>query len=149
LRKKYKDPITGDDFELIGQGGLAGQTTQGQPAGRAGTPQAGGAAQAGGSRSAAGGGVPVAPMGPGVTGERAAGTTSQTSAFGGGPVPGGILGVRSKSKDESIRLYQGRNHYNEWNFIFVNPNPGGAGGRGQPGGVGGRGQPGRGGPVGP
>jgi len=149
LRKKYKDPITGDDFELIGQGGLAGQTTQGQPAGRAGTPQTGGSSQAGGARSAAGGGVPVAPMGPGVTGERAAGTTSQASAFGGGSVPGGILGVRSKSKDESIRLYQGRNHYNEWNFIFVNPNPGGAGGRGQPGGAGGRGQPGRGGPVAP
>ena len=36
----------------------------------------------------------------------------------GGTVPGGMMGVRSKSKDESIRLYLGRNHYNEWMFVF-------------------------------
>ena len=63
----------------------------------------------------------------------------------GGTIPGGMMGVRSKSKDESIRLYLGRNHYNEWMFIYVGQQqmPGG-GGRGQPGGVGGPG--GRGGP---
>jgi hypothetical protein len=30
-----------------------------------------------------------------------------------------FIGVVSKSKDKSIRLYQGKNHYNEWAFIFV------------------------------
>ena len=50
------------------------------------------------------------------------------SAFGGGTVPGGMMGVRSKSKDESIRLYLGRNHYNEWTFIYVvSQQPGGPG----------------------
>ena len=55
-------------------------------------------------------------------------------------IPGGMMGVRSKSKDESIRLYLGRNHYNEWQFIYVGQQqmPGGAG-RGQPGGSGGPG----------
>lgn len=133
LRKKYKDPITGDDFELIGAAGVPGQTlgqTGGQPGQRG---------QAGAATQAAGRGGPTQ-------------SSPQPSAFGGGSAPGGILGVRSKSKAESIRLYQGRNHYNEWNFIYVNQNPGGPGGRGQPGGSGGRGQPGqpgRGGPVGP
>jgi len=58
------------------------------------------------------------------------------------------MGVVSKSKEESIRLFQGRNHYNEWQFLFVNQAPagGGPGGRsGVPGGPGGQQFPGRGG----
>ena len=127
LRKKYKDPISGDDFELIGAGGVPGQSMPG----RGGAP-----------------GAPGSPTGSPVGGRSTvgAGTTSPTasSSFGGsGTVMGGILGVRSKSKEESIRLYQGRNHYNEWAFIWVSQQPGGPGGRGLPGGPGGRGQPGQ------
>jgi hypothetical protein len=58
---------------------------------------------------------------------------------------GGIIGVASKSKAESVRIYQGRTHYNEWQFVFVNVNPGGPGGiggRGVPGGPGGQETPG-------
>ena len=51
---------------------------------------------------------------------------------GGGTVPGGMMGVRSKSKEESIRLYQGRNHYNEWTFLYVASSAGGPGGRASP-----------------
>ena len=138
LRKKFKDPITNDDFELIGAAGAPGQT--GQP---------GAAGQAG--RGA------TSPAGPGQTGVqpagRGGGSSSGGGAVSGGTVPGGMMGVRSKSKDESIRLYQGRNHYNEWSFIYVatQQQPGGAG-RGQPGGPGGpggRGQPGQPGQPGP
>lgn len=60
-----------------------------------------------------------------------------------GPI-GGIIGVTSKSTDESIRLYKGRSHYNEWAFIYTPPAaaPGaGAPGAAVPGGRG-RGQPG-------
>ena len=112
LRHKFKDPITNDDFEMIG----------------AGTPQA----------------VPGAPA--------QAGQVSQPSSQPqSGPPPGGVIGVRSKSKDESIRVYQGRTHYNEWPFLFVQQQPGrggpgGAARPGLPGGPGGRG--GRGGPDG-
>ena len=130
LRKKFKDPITNDDFAPI----LVGQNTQGgaqinpsQPSGGArGGPTAGSQPAAGGQPGvtlpAAGRGGP-APGGP-----------------GGGSAGGGIMGVTSKSKDKSIRLYNGRSHYNEWQFVWVAqtqaPGAGapGAGGPGQRGG---------------
>jgi type II secretory pathway pseudopilin PulG len=92
LRKKYKDPITGEDFELVRQG-----TTQmslpGQGAGRGG---AAGAISSPTQRSASDTPTPQR------------GSSGQT--FGGGPV----IGVVSKSKAESIRTFKGRTHYNEW-----------------------------------
>jgi type II secretory pathway pseudopilin PulG len=142
LRKKYKDPITQDDFQTI----LAGQTMPGsttQPAtqGRAGpgqlAPARGGTAQPGQSQA-----------GPPVN----AGAT------------GGVIGVVSKSPGRSIRIYNGRTHYNEWAFVYTAPvqapgagapgtaAPGQRGQQGQPPGTGpaGRGAPpGRGAPNAP
>jgi type II secretory pathway pseudopilin PulG len=120
LRKKYKDPITNDDFVPLTQaqqaatpGGAPGTGRAGQTQGQAG-PQ----------------------LGPGGRGPLGAGSGTP----GGGPV-GGIIGVTSKSTDVSIRLYKGRSHYNEWAFIYTPPAAApGVGGRGQP--------PGRGGPQG-
>jgi type II secretory pathway pseudopilin PulG len=137
LRKKFKDPITNDEFDYLGAAGAPGQTAQPGVPGQPG--QAGRGSPAGGS-STAGRGSPSAGMG-----------TSQGGALVSGTVPGGMMGVRSKSKAESIRLYLGRNHYNEWTFLFVQQQPGGFGGRGQPGGPGGpggRGQPNQPGPPG-
>jgi type II secretory pathway pseudopilin PulG len=139
LRKKFKDPITGDDFVPIavgqavpgstapsGQRGATGSTAAG---GRGQTATAPSAAQPGGNRAG----------GPGVS----AGPTGQTA--------GGIQGVTSKSKDQSIRLYNGRGHYNEWAFVYIQPvqapGAGGAPGAGVPGQRGQRGQPGQ--PPGP
>ena len=109
LRKKFKDPITNDDFAPI----LAGQNTQG----------AGGSAQ-----GASGGRGGTAPTGAQVTtmstspqassGRGGIGGAGTTGGPGGGP-SGGIMGVTSKSKDKSIRLYNGRSHYNEWQFVYV------------------------------
>jgi hypothetical protein len=67
-----------------------------------------------------------------------------------GMVPGGLTGVRSKSTAETIKIYQGRTHYNEWVFMFVGQQPGmGLPGRGGTTGVPPRGgQPGQNGPVG-
>jgi len=121
LRKKYKDPVTGQDFELIGAGGVPGQA----PGGVQGAP---GGAQ--------GGRATQPPQSQ----------PQQASGFGGSTVSGGIMGVRSKSKEESIRLYQGRNHYNEWTFLYVRQNPGGPQGGPQRGGP--QGGPQRGGPQG-
>jgi hypothetical protein len=66
--------------------------------------------------------------------------SSLGSQFGGG----GILGVQSKSKEASIRVYRGGTHYNEWQFIHANAaqTPGGRGGQQMPGGRGGQGMPG-------
>jgi type II secretory pathway pseudopilin PulG len=137
LRKKFKDPITNEDFVPIpAAGSIPGQGGQTVGGGRAGQP-----GQTGGRSGSPSSGLGATSPGPGQTGASPFGGSS--SAFSSTTVPGGMIGVVSKSKDESIRLYQGRNHYNEWTFIFVNTAPGGGpGGRGQPGGPGGRGQPG-------
>lgn len=124
LRKKYKDPITNDDFQLLSAGQAA--TAQAGPPGAilnllAAAGRAGQAAQAGRAGQA-------------------------------GPVAGGIMGVASKSTATSLRLYNNRDKYNEWTFVFAQPAQGrgaaqpGAGGQrqGLPGPAG-RGQPGRGG----
>jgi type II secretory pathway pseudopilin PulG len=102
LRRKYKDPVTNDDFALI----LAGQN-----AGAPGGSQAGGAASAAARGQTPRGALPgvAQPGGPG---------RPVTGGPGGGPV-GGIIGVSSKSKDKSIRLYNGRSHYNEWQFVYT------------------------------
>jgi type II secretory pathway pseudopilin PulG len=134
LRKKFKDPITDDDFSLIRAGGpmAPGQT------GTVG----GGGAQTPGSQQGRVGGQPTVVAG-GASGRGTPGGQLQAG--------GGIMGVSSKSKDSSIRMYKGRTHYNEWAFLFANANarPGGPGAN-QPGvrpGV--RGSQGPGGGIGP
>jgi hypothetical protein len=58
----------------------------------------------------------------------------------GGNVAGGIVGVASKSKEKSIRIYNGRNYYNEWQFVYVPPVQQPSGAPGAPGTPGGRGR---------
>ena len=113
LRRKYKDPITGQDFDVLAAApaSTSGTGSVGQP----------GAGQAG--RGA----------GPGQSGTSNSGQPS-------GAARGGVMGVASKSKDESIRIYNGRTHYNEWQFVYVvqttAPGQGGRGGQPQRGGQG-------------
>jgi type II secretory pathway pseudopilin PulG len=120
LRKKYKDPMTKDgEFQPL----YAGTN-----------PGPGGTQGAAGSTTQRPNSPPQTPgPGPGLGGS----TPGQAG-------PGGIIGVVSKSKEESIRLYKGRNHYNEWQFVFANVNRGGPGGnpggQAQPGMPGGRGR---------
>src|SRR5258705_5704677 len=111
LRKKYKDPITGGDFDVL----LAGGTT-----GAPGTP---GASTAN----------PTQPSGPlGRSNTPPPSRNSQSAPMG----RGGVMGVASKSKNESMRIYNGRTHYNEWQFVYVvqttAPGQGAAGPGGQP-----------------
>ncbi|MQA31627.1 MAG: hypothetical protein GEU82_17630 [Luteitalea sp.] len=133
LRQRYKDPVTGLDFDLLGatqaQGGAppAGRgAAQTPPAGRGPTPA---------SRGGRGSAEP-SPSGAGtiIQGRGGAG------AGGINPGAGGIIGVASKSKDTSIRLYNGRSRYNEWQFVYVQqvqqpgavtPGPGGQPQRGR------------------
>jgi hypothetical protein len=130
LRKKFKDPITDDDFVPVAVN--AGAQTAGQIAPPPGT------APAAAGRGVAPTGAGASPQPPGARG----GTPGAATISG-------IAGVTSKSKASSIRLYKGRNHYNEWMFVFTPPAPvAGAPGTGAPG-VGGRGRPGGPGPVPP
>jgi type II secretory pathway pseudopilin PulG len=136
LRRKYKDPVTGEDFLLIPGAVAAGAQAQVQAAQSA-------------SQSA---GLPnrsSQTSSPGLSGSSASSAASAGYVTQGGPlgsnVPGGITGVVSKSTDVSLRQYNGRGHYNEWEFRYTAPpqpanngGPNGRGGQPQPqGGVGG------------
>jgi type II secretory pathway pseudopilin PulG len=116
LRKKYKDPITNDDFVPVMQiQNAPGTTASG----------ARGSATPGGQTSVS---APLSTLGPG------RGATTPPPRPQPGSQSGGITGVTSKSKDKSIRLYKGRNHYNEWQFVYTAPaGAPGAGGGGVPG----------------
>jgi type II secretory pathway pseudopilin PulG len=112
LRNKYKDPMTEDgEFQILYAGALQ-QQQPGAPAGGA------------GSR-----GTVVSPLQP-VRSPQAGPSAPAAGA------PGGMIGVASKSKEKSIRLYNGRGHYNEWQFIFagMSGRPGAPGGAPRPGG---------------
>jgi type II secretory pathway pseudopilin PulG len=93
LRKKYSDPITGGEFQVLTQTLSAPSGTGQQPGGRAGA----GRGQAPGMMGAVG--------------------TARGGAIAGGS--GGVIGVASKSTAQSLRLYNGRDHYNEWIFQYI------------------------------
>jgi len=126
LRKKYKDPITNDDFQLVGaadaialQGpagaGAPGVTPPGSPP-RPGTTTAGSSQRpAATSASPFGGGQST--MTTNRPGDQIATAFGRPGAGAPGTAAGGIMGVVSKSTGTSLRLYNGRNKYNEWVFV--------------------------------
>jgi type II secretory pathway pseudopilin PulG len=134
LRKRYKDPITGKDFKLLhytevqmmGLGtGISGATPVSAMAGT----------EIAGANSSSGQGFSLGPSGatgktqnPG-QGNAPADSSSNTNSPGdqntsdsisavpqivGGP----IVGVISASKAKSIRAFGGKDHYNQWQFIY-------------------------------
>ena len=118
LRKKYKDPVTGEDFQIIPVGG---QAQPGMSNGR---------------------GLPGQQV-PGQSGQQAPGqqqpsslsrAAQQQTQAGQQQAALGIQGVTSKSTKTSIKLYNGRDKYNEWLFVYVAvaQRPGGIGAN-QPG----------------
>jgi type II secretory pathway pseudopilin PulG len=155
LRKRYKDPMTGEDFQIVGPGtplpGVGGETP----------------------------GAGAAPARPGVSSVGAQTTGARTTVQTTAGTTAGVIGVVSRSDQQSLRLYNGRDRYNQWVFLGtemsatagappgeaqpgagrggrggVQPAPGGTGGRGAAPGGGRRGAPppgggGRGGRGGP
>jgi type II secretory pathway pseudopilin PulG len=140
LRKQYKDPITGDDFQLVGPG----------------SPELAEAVNSAPGQQQPGRGGPQVAQQPGRGGppqlaqqqqqQQQPQQRQQTTGRGGvqnpltaGMAPGGILGVVSKSKETSLRLYNNRDKYNEWVFIATQMSvaAGGRGGTQAPGGRGG------------
>jgi type II secretory pathway pseudopilin PulG len=141
LRKKYKDPMTENDTSLPmnqrgewdivnaaggvpGQGGASPQQPGGR--GRGGAPATGLSAP---PSPRPGIGSPAGSPGP---------------SLGGQTTVGGMMGVRSKSKESSFKIYKGTGtHYNEWLFLFstVSNRPGAPGRQAVPGLPGQRGAP--------
>jgi type II secretory pathway pseudopilin PulG len=120
LRKRYKDPITGKDFKLLHLGevqltfapGIAGAQAVGlNPANLhqvSQSPVQGANGPSGpGTQVTAGGGAAPAPQDPN---EQQPGK----QVFGGGP----IVGVASTSKDKTIRVFNKKEHYYQWQFIY-------------------------------
>ncbi len=130
LRKKYKDPITNDEFQLLGAGaGAPGQTQQGT------TPQGRGGAQGSAQQEM-----------QRLQLSLQQGRDALASISGRGNPAGGIVGVTSKSVEKSLRLYNGRDTYNQWVFMPVARGRAGGGARsGAPGPEGRGGREGRGG----
>jgi type II secretory pathway pseudopilin PulG len=156
LRKRWKDPITNsDEWRLIKMnpdGSISGLTiipSEGFP--DATIPGAPGQRRTGSSSSSGFGqsrssGTSSDPFGsqtrtqdtatPPATQQppRRAGS-STSSGTSGTPVLGGICGVASTSKQKTIKTYNGRNKYNEWEFYYVpqqQPRPTATPGQGQP-----------------
>jgi type II secretory pathway pseudopilin PulG len=129
LRKKYKDPITRDDFQLISPGanmpGMPGAPQEGfglsNPAGRGGR------------------GFELAAPG-GRQGQSGQAQTAGRAGGVGGVGAGGVIGVVSKSTERAFRLYNGRDAYNQWVFLAIQQsNRAGGPGGAPPGAVGPRG----------
>jgi type II secretory pathway pseudopilin PulG len=104
LRKQYKDPITNDDFQLVGPGSpelafAANAPPAQQQPGRGG-PQLSQQQPQQQQQQMSGRGVP-----------------SGASQFTAGQAPGGIIGVVSKSKATSLRIFNNHDKYNEWVFL--------------------------------
>jgi type II secretory pathway pseudopilin PulG len=148
IRRLYKDPMTGEDFQPVYVGqmiggvpvapGQQGRGVAGGPGGARGVPTARGGAQA---RGGAAGPPAIALTGRGRAGTPIAGQPGIAAA-------GPIIGVVSRSTADSLRLYNGRGKYNEWAFVAVAMStqaggPGGAQAPGMPPGRGGPPQPGR------
>ncbi len=141
LRRRYKDPLTGRDFRLLhysevqmmgGGAGIPGATPASAMAspGMAGSSPSGSqgfSLGSGGSQGSFGqaqgtpGGTPPQPGSStdSASDSNAANSTSSSSSTSSTPVVGGpIVGVISTDKEKSIREFGGKDHYNQWQFIY-------------------------------
>lgn len=113
LRQRYKDPITGKDFRVLHFGEV--QLTPKNPGAATGPGVAPSTSSTGstfgqiGSSAGPRSGITSSQSGPGMFGSSNAGAT-----FGGGP----IIGVSSTSEKVSLKEFNNKNHYNQWEFIY-------------------------------
>ena len=134
LRKRYKDPITGKDFKVlhqmdvmaafgnaIGGGGIAGGQTLGQPVGSMNAPPTPAPTTDSGTNASdsSGAGAQAQQTAPSNSSNTLpfasiSGQPAGSQTMGGG----GIAGVASVSTDQSIRVYNKKDHYNDWLFAY-------------------------------
>lgn len=149
LRKRYKDPISGDDFRILHYG-----EQKSVPRGLFGAPFGAGS---GGSAGGAGGGIAGAVLGSAMGGGQAGGqrggqppaagtpaasmgsTLGSGQTFGGGP----IIGVAGVKDQASLKDWNGKTNYKDWEFYYdprfdtqgQQPGIGPGNPAGQPGGI--------------
>lgn len=139
LRRQYKDPVTNSDFQLVGPGSpelalAANAAPAQQQAGRGGPSLSQQQPQSPQQQSQQQQSQQQSPL------QGMSGRGVQSNPVTAGQAPGGILGVVSKSKATSLRVYNNHDKYNEWIFIAqqMSTTAGGGGtGTQNPGGRGG------------
>jgi type II secretory pathway pseudopilin PulG len=129
LRKRYKDPITGKDFKLLhvgevqmGMGSAIAGATQvsamgtlnGQPSLNAQPPTKDKSDNATSDDAKTGDASSTDKSQPQPLAQATGPTGQNPQVFGGSA----ILGVTSTSKDKSIREFNKKKHYNEWQFVY-------------------------------
>jgi type II secretory pathway pseudopilin PulG len=111
LRKKYRDPMVPDgEFQVLYQAQVAAAPGQVSAPGQPTSP-----------------GGPPAPRGIQAPPQGSIGSSTPGTTVGGTPggptgtagPNGGIVGVVSKSRNQSMRLYNGRDRYSDWQFVFT------------------------------
>ncbi len=132
LRKRYKDPVTGEDFQFLHVtdvklnfgGSIAGGQNLAKPIN--GTLNTGSGSSTDTTSTSSSNSADASSdktkdssqqLNNDATSNSPFSTISGQSAgqtFGGGP----IVGVASTSKKESIRIYNKKDHYNDWQFIY-------------------------------
>jgi len=133
LRKRYKDPVTGEDFKFLhvtdvklSFGGIAGGQNLAKPI--TGTLNSGSSTST--STDATSGSSASSDASTDKTQDSSQQSNKNDAAsnspfttvsgqsagqtFGGGP----IVGVASTSEKESIRIYNKKDHYKDWQFIY-------------------------------
>ena len=109
LRKAFTDPMTGAAFQILTQGSVSAAAGPAEPV--AGMP--------GVTQQQADGRATRVDQGPVAGGTRASATPFTEAARGMNEGGGGIIGVASTSTDTSMALYNGRNRYDEWLFVYL------------------------------
>ena len=136
LRKRYKDPITGKDFKILHYGDLETFYASTPPVPAAGIPTPPPGAPIARNRTAAPPEGPrpsdaadSSPAGdpsdpsqpdPSATGESeppppSEQTGSDAALEAAGPA---VIGVTSYAKDKTIRVFNKKDHYNQWQFVY-------------------------------
>jgi integrin beta 8 len=105
------------EFQVLYQAQAAAGA--GQPPGPSGPGGAGQPPTPGPPSPGGGRGVGIQAPSQGSIGSRTPGTTVGGVPGAPGGAGTGIVGVVSKSKDPSIRVYNGRSRYNEWQFLYT------------------------------
>jgi type II secretory pathway pseudopilin PulG len=130
LRKKYKDPMTGEsDWKMVhaGEAQINIPTPKPGLSGPGGTnPGLSGPNPPGtnppGANPPPSGTAQLNPSGPGFGQPQGAGNLGSlnTSNIGNGQTVGGgqIIGVASTSKKQSIKEFNDKDHYDEWYFVY-------------------------------
>jgi type II secretory pathway pseudopilin PulG len=123
LRKEYKDPISpGGEWHLIHPGealfnptGFFGKSLLPAGTDASSLQPVGGPAQNQNQNSNQPGSAQPGNQNSQAGGEQSLfGSNKGAPAFGGGPV----VGVSPESKDKSLIVYNGKDHYNEWQFVY-------------------------------